>query len=394
MKESLKAIGKVQFSNVLKGKIVNVHYRKCSIDYSLKEESNGDRKFKISVVLSDKESEYNPKIYTVGLSSNPDYEKALSIIDKKVADYLSKLSIEDKVRIGYGDENPFLKDDKQEDKKLVVSQNAFNFNDNSLGLVLTGHESRRDLSNIFNKRLTMSIELQNGSKFVTALSILEIYNKELYKELGYSNLYDYTSDVFGMGKTNTNDYKNVALRFSKLDKVKNCLVIDEHLKDYNFSQLNLLKEVSIDTILKDYPCTLSVREIKDRLRNAMNFLEDNNSVDESVNDDLSDDTSEVLGGTADNIIDAMNNPVERYADDEKPYKTYVVTSSDFKKICLDKDKLHNYIDSITKELLKVLTESVDKYSEINICLLRKKGNELSDNSVDSDNTDNTDDSEK
>ena len=49
----------------------------------------------------------------------------------------------------------------------------------------------------------MSIELQNGSKFVTALSILEIYNKELYKELGYSNLYDYTSDVFGMGKTNT-----------------------------------------------------------------------------------------------------------------------------------------------------------------------------------------------
>lgn len=44
----------------------------------------------------------------------------------------------------------------------------------------------------------MSIELQNGSKFVTALSILEIYNKELYKELGYSNLYDYTSDVFGM----------------------------------------------------------------------------------------------------------------------------------------------------------------------------------------------------
>lgn len=106
MKESSKAIGKVQFNNVLKGKIVNVHYR----------------------------------------------------------------------------------------------------NDNSLGLVLTGHESRRDLSNIFNKRLTMSIELQNGSKFVTALSILEIYNKELYKELGYSNLYDYTSDVFGMGKTNTNDY--------------------------------------------------------------------------------------------------------------------------------------------------------------------------------------------
>lgn len=107
MKESSKAIGKVQFNNVLKGKIVNVHYRKCSIDYSLKEESNGDRKFKISVVLSDKESEYNPKIYTVGLSSNPDYEKALSIIDKKVADYLSKLSIEDKVRIGYGDEIHF-----------------------------------------------------------------------------------------------------------------------------------------------------------------------------------------------------------------------------------------------------------------------------------------------
>ena len=38
MKESSKAIGKVQFNNVLKGKIVNVHYRKCSIDYSLKEE--------------------------------------------------------------------------------------------------------------------------------------------------------------------------------------------------------------------------------------------------------------------------------------------------------------------------------------------------------------------
>ena len=31
------------------------------------------------------------------------------------------------------------------------------------------------------------------------------------------------------------------------------------------------------------------------------------AVDESVNDDLSEDTSDVLGGTADNIIDAMNN---------------------------------------------------------------------------------------
>lgn len=379
MKESSKPIGKVQFNNVLKGKIVTVHYNKCVIDYSLKEENDGNKKFKISIVLADKESEYNPHVYTVGLSSEPSYEKALSIIDKKVNDYLSKLSIEDKIRIGYGDENPFT--DKEEETKnnnYVISHNAFNFDDNSLGLILSGNESRKDLSAIFNKRLTMSLELQNGSKFVTALSILEIYNKELYKELGYSNLYDYTSDVFGMGKTNTNDYKNVAMRFSKFDKVKNCLVIDERLKEYNFSQLNLLKELSVETILKDYPTTLTIREIKDRLRNAMNFLENNKS-DESdniVTDSLSDNTGEVLGDSADKTIDNINNSAERYSDDEKPYKTYLVSSVDFKSVCLDKEKLHKYMSNIMKELVTVLTDSMDKYGEVDICLLRKKGNEI------------------
>ena len=224
----------------------------------------------------------------------------------------------------------------------------------------------------------MSLELQNGSKFVTALSILEIYNKELYKELGYSNLYDYTSDVFGMGKTNTNDYKNVAMRFSKFDKVKNCLVIDERLKGYNFSQLNLLKELSVETILKDYPTTLTIREIKDRLRNAMNFLE-NNKPDESDNtatDSLSDNTGEVLGDSADKSIDNVNNPAERYLDDEKPYKAYKVSSADFKSVCLDKEKLHKYMSYIMKELVTVLTDSMDKYGEVDICLFRKKGNEI------------------
>ena len=379
MKESSKPIGKVQFNNVLKGKIVTVHYNKCIIDYSLKEENDGNKKFKISIVLADKESEYNPHVYTVGLSSEPSYEKALSIIDKKVNDYLSKLSLEDKIRIGYGDENPFT--DKEEETKnnnYVISHNAFNFDDNSLGLILSGNESRKDLSAIFNKRLTMSLELQNGSKFVTALSILEIYNKELYKELGYSNLYDYTSDVFGMGKTNTNDYKNVAMRFSKFDKVKNCLVIDERLKEYNFSQLNLLKELSVETILKDYPTTLTIREIKDRLRNAMNFLENNKSdeSDNTVTDSLSDNTGEVLGDSADKTIDNINNSAERYSDDEKPYKTYMVSSADFKSVCLDKEKLHKYMSNIMKELVTVLTDSMDKYGEVDICLLRKKGNEI------------------
>lgn len=379
MKESLKPIGKVQFNNVLKGKIVTVHYNKCVIDYSLKEENDGNKKFKISIVLADKESEYNPHVYTVGLSSEPSYEKALSIIDKKVNDYLSKLSIEDKIRIGYGDKNPFTdKEDKAKNNNYVISHNAFNFDDNSLGLILSGNESRKDLSAIFNKRLTMSLELQNGSKFVTALSILEIYNKELYKELGYSNLYDYTSDVFGMGKTNTNDYKNVAMRFSKFDKVKNCLVIDERLKGYNFSQLNLLKELSVETILKDYPTTLTIREIKDRLRNAMNFLENNKSdeSDNTVTDSLSDNTGEVLGDSADKTIDNINNSAERYSDDEKPYKTYMVSSVDFKSVCLDKEKLHKYMSNIMKELVTVLTDSMDKYGEVDICLLRKKGNEI------------------
>ena len=379
MKESSKPIGKVQFNNVFNGKIVTVNYNKCVIDYSLKEENDGNKKFKISIVLADKESEYNPHVYTVGLSSEPSYEKALSIIDKKVNDYLSKLSIEDKIRIGYGDENPFT--DKEEETKnnnYVISHNAFNFDDNSLGLILSGNESRKDLSAIFNKRLTMSLELQNGSKFVTALSILEIYNKELYKELGYSNLYDYTSDVFGMGKTNTNDYKNVAMRFSKFDKVKNCLVIDERLKEYNFSQLNLLKELSVETILKDYPTTLTIREIKDRLRNAMNFLENNKSdeSDNTVTDSLSDNTGEVLGDSADKTIDNINNSAERYSDDEKPYKTYMVSSVDFKSVCLDKEKLHKYMSNIMKELVTVLTDSMDKYGEVDICLLRKKGNEI------------------
>ena len=178
-----------------------------------------------------------------------------------------------------------------------------------------------------------------------------------------------------MGKTNTNDYKNVALRFSKLDKTKNCLVIDERLKDYNFSQLNLLKELSIETILKDYPSSLSVREIKDRLKNAMNFLEDNEP-DTVLADELASDTSEVLSASADKTINDINSNIERYADDDTPCKTYVVTSSDFKQVLNNKEELHKYMNSIMKELVNVLTDSINKYGEVDICLLRKKGNEI------------------
>lgn len=372
MKENLKAINKLQFNNVLKGKIVNVHYRKCSIDYSVISENN-NKKFVINIVLADRESQYNPHKYTVGLSSEPDYQKALEIINKKIDDYLCKLSIDDKLRLGVNDINPFA--DEKKDNNYLISQNSFNFSDNSMGLILSGKETRKELSSIFNKRITMSIELGNGSKFVTALSILEIYNKELYKELGYSNLYDYTNDVFGMGKTNTNDYKNVALRFSKFDKRKNCLVIDERLKEYNFSQLNLLKELSINTILKDYPSSLSVREIKDRLKNAMNFLE-SNEPDNVLDDELADNTSEVLGATADKVIDDINSNVERYIDDEKPYKTYMIASSDFKQACKNKEDLHKYMSNIMNELVNVLTDSMNKYGEVDICLLRKKGVEI------------------
>ena len=59
-------------------------------------------------------------------------------------------------------------------------------------------------------------------------------------------------------------------------------------------------------------------------------------------------------------------------DDEKPYKTYMVSSLDFKSICLDKEKLHKYMSNIMKELVTVLTDSMDKYGEVDICLLRKK----------------------
>lgn len=169
------------------------------------------------------------------------------------------------------------------------------------------------------------------SRLKSAFILLKIYDYELYK-LGFSNIYDFASDNFGLGRTSVNEALNVARRFGSyitksvyikdydepVDKYTPSYKLDGRFTKYNFSQLYYIRKLTDDQIEQlGITPECSVRAIRETVNNFMNRIssgeEEIEEVDVTEVSNDTDETDNLEGDSVNNgssVDDTMNKPVE------------------------------------------------------------------------------------
>lgn len=168
------------------------------------------------------------------------------------------------------------------------------------------------------------VKVEN-SRLKSAFILLKIYDYEFYK-LGFSNIYDFASDNFGLSRTSVNEALNVARRFGlyiekdvyregygePLKKYTPRYKLNDKFVNYSFSQLYYIRKLTDDQIEQlGITPECSVRAIRETVNHFMNGLPD--EMEEVDVEDVSADTDgttseseEIPGGN-----DVMNEPVEK-----------------------------------------------------------------------------------
>lgn len=163
------------------------------------------------------------------------------------------------------------------------------------------------------------------SRLKSAFILLKIYDYELYK-LGFSNIYDFASDNFGLSRTSVNEALNVARRFGSytsknvylegyddpFEKYTPNYKLDGKFTNYSFSQLYYIRKLTDEQIEKlGITPNCSVRAIREQVNNFMNGLPDD--MEEVDVEDVSADTDETTTESEDvpGGNEVMNEPVEK-----------------------------------------------------------------------------------
>lgn len=120
--------------------------------------------------------------------------------------------------------------------------------------------------------LRSSIDFIDNNRIKIAKILYHIYKNSLFDVMGYSNIYEYGSDLFGLSRGSINNYINIIARFSNASNIE-CLntyvQIDilENYNSYSFTQLNMLKSLSDEEIQAlEFTPEMSTREIGARIK--------------------------------------------------------------------------------------------------------------------------------
>lgn len=128
----------------------------------------------------------------------------------------------------------------------------------------------------------------SNSKFKTCFLIMKIYDYKLFRHMEYANIYDFCSDKFGMAKTSVNECLQIARRYGlyetdeNTDKLIPRYKLDDFFSDYNYSQLYNLRTLTDQTIASEYPYTMTIREIREKMSNSRSQLLTTADMTESV----------------------------------------------------------------------------------------------------------------
>lgn len=114
-----------------------------------------------------------------------------------------------------------------------------------------------------NKTIETNYKKVEGSYLAIAGALAQIHAQKLFQIEGYQNVYDYSSDMWGMARGTTSDLINIIKTFGDLETGK---LLPEY-SDYNVSQLRIMRQLPAE-LLVDVKPTLTVRELKTMLEQS------------------------------------------------------------------------------------------------------------------------------
>lgn len=181
---------------------------------------------------------------------------------------------------------------------------------------------------------TSSIHSSNysidNSREQIAKCLMYIYKNELYTAYGYSNIYEYAAEVFGLSRGSVSNYINVVRRFypddafDSMENYSNAHIIDKY-SFYSFAQLNLLKLFDDKAIEElDISYIMSCRQIAAKIHDYTHPAITDNKQTAVKKADETDNTA----ADADTETDTEDGATEDHipnAKDNKPNATLIVT---------------------------------------------------------------------
>lgn len=154
---------------------------------------------------------------------------------------------------------------------LVIAENMFNQYTkkgetlDEASEIVIAESVPQSLAEQITNEISKNIEVSGMAQLNVALLIRTVYEKKLFEELGYVNVYEYCADRFGIARGTTSNWLMLATNFGVYDKASQRYILDSRLKGYSITQLVLLRSLSIDDIEAYFETSMSCREIKGKV---------------------------------------------------------------------------------------------------------------------------------
>lgn len=178
-----------------------------------------------------------------------------------------------------------------------------------------------------------------------------VSERQIYHNKGFSNVYDYAREEFGLAKTSTSNLLNVVKRFCFQDDKCEFELCDK-FKDYSFSKLCLLLPLTDEEIEKNINPSMSYRDIqavKTSLKTNVIADDKNKQLNKSIasNDVMvrkQDLSVENENCTTDTVYDGSGNQIEKDVVEKTSHKKMIYSWDKSSQVDVGLQMLKKYLD--------------------------------------------------
>ena len=270
--------------------------------------------------------------HEVSFTSNYEetHQKVLDIVsdyEEKFINCEAETKEEAEARIQHEKE---LHEQSEKEKNFAILSNYLSTgNENDFADCVVYYENKTNLANAVDTLINKAVETNASIQIKTALLLKTVYDKQLFRELGYKNIYEYADDRFNIARGTTSNWLMIAEHFGVLNTETGFYMLDERLKKYSITQLILLRNFRIEQIEsfgidENTSCSQIKKIVKEKINqmklatSASNVKSDklpDNPEDES---ELYNEADEHVNVEADNekvgVDESINPPLEEKED--------------------------------------------------------------------------------
>lgn len=192
---------------------------------------------------------------------------------------------------------------------------------------LVYYNEKKNLANAVDTLINKSVEMNASIQIKTALLLKTVYDKELYKVLGYKNIYEYADERFNIARGTTSNWLMIAEHFGVLNSETGFYMLDERLKKYSITQLILLRNFRIEQIEsfgidENTSCSAIKKFVKEKI-NQMKLATSASNVKSDKLPDNPEDESELYKEADEHVnvevndekvVESINPPLEEKED--------------------------------------------------------------------------------